>query len=91
MDYVLGFFGLIMKLGPIANWGLNLDKKTKTLEKVAEESEDLKRKKEKGDGTNIVPISNNTNQVNNFDNNTIISTPIVDPTRILFRAAGVSG
>ena len=28
MDYVLGFFGLIMKLGPIANWGLNLDKKT---------------------------------------------------------------
>ena len=28
IDYVLGFFGLIMKLGPIANWGLNLDKKT---------------------------------------------------------------
>ena len=27
-DYILGFFGLIMKLGPIANWGLNLDKKT---------------------------------------------------------------
>ena len=27
-DFVLGFFGLIMKLGPIANWGLNLDKKT---------------------------------------------------------------
>ena len=26
-DYVLGFFGLIMKLGPILNWGLNLDKK----------------------------------------------------------------
>ena len=26
-DYLLGFFGLIMKLGPIANWGLNLDKK----------------------------------------------------------------
>ena len=26
-DYVLGFFGLIMKLGPIVNWGLNLDKK----------------------------------------------------------------
>jgi len=26
-DYVLGFFGLIMKLGPIAEWGLNLDKK----------------------------------------------------------------
>ena len=25
-DYVLGFFGLIMQLGPIANWGLNLDK-----------------------------------------------------------------
>ena len=23
-DYVLGFFGLIMKLGPIAEWGLNL-------------------------------------------------------------------
>ena len=22
-DYVLGFFGLIMKLGPIAEWGLN--------------------------------------------------------------------
>ena len=27
-DFVLGFFGLIMQLGPIANWGLNLDKKT---------------------------------------------------------------
>ena len=26
-DYILGFFGLIMQLGPIANWGLNLDKK----------------------------------------------------------------
>ncbi len=25
---MLGFFGLIMQLGPIANWGLNLDKKT---------------------------------------------------------------
>jgi thioredoxin reductase (NADPH) len=27
-DYVLGFFGLIMQLGPIVEWGLNLDKKT---------------------------------------------------------------
>ena len=27
-DYTLGFFGLIMQLGPIANWGLNIDKKT---------------------------------------------------------------
>ena len=27
-DYVLGFFGLIMKLGPIVNWGLHLNKKT---------------------------------------------------------------
>ena len=27
-DFVLGFFGLIMKLGPIVEWGLNLDKKT---------------------------------------------------------------
>ena len=27
-NYILGFFGLIMKLGPIAEWGLNLDKKT---------------------------------------------------------------
>ena len=27
-DYVLGFFGLIMQLGPIADWGLNIDKKT---------------------------------------------------------------
>tara|TARA_B100001123_G_C15335528_1_gene1032704 strand:- start:315 stop:1334 length:1020 start_codon:yes stop_codon:yes gene_type:complete len=26
-DYIFGFFGLIMKLGPIAEWGLNLDKK----------------------------------------------------------------
>ena len=26
-DYVLGFFGLIMQLGPITNWGLNLNKK----------------------------------------------------------------
>ena len=26
-DYVLGFFGLIMQLGPILNWGLNIDKK----------------------------------------------------------------
>ena len=27
-DNILGFFGLIMKLGPIADWGLNLDNKT---------------------------------------------------------------
>ena len=27
-DIVLGFFGLIMKLGPIAEWGLNMSKKT---------------------------------------------------------------
>ena len=27
-DCILGFFGLIMKLGPIADWGLNLDSKT---------------------------------------------------------------
>jgi thioredoxin reductase (NADPH) len=27
-DYILSFFGLIMKLGPIAHWGLNIDKKT---------------------------------------------------------------
>ena len=26
-DCVLGFFGLVMKLGPIAEWGLNLEKK----------------------------------------------------------------
>ena len=27
-DYILGFFGLIMKLGPIAEWGLNMNRKT---------------------------------------------------------------
>ncbi len=27
-DVILGLFGLIMKLGPIAEWGLNMDKKT---------------------------------------------------------------
>ncbi len=27
-DYVLGFFGLIMQLGPILEWGLNIEKKT---------------------------------------------------------------
>mgnify|MGYP001299773221 CR=1 FL=1 len=27
-DTILSFFGLIMKLGPIADWGLNMDKKT---------------------------------------------------------------
>ena len=27
-EYVLGFFGLIMQLGPISDWGLNIDKKT---------------------------------------------------------------
>jgi thioredoxin reductase (NADPH) len=27
-DYILGFFGLIMQLGPISEWGLNMDKKT---------------------------------------------------------------
>ena len=26
-DIILGFFGLIMKLGPIAEWGLNIDRK----------------------------------------------------------------
>ena len=28
IDYLLGFFGLIMQLGPILDWGLNIDKKT---------------------------------------------------------------
>ncbi len=27
-DIILGFFGLIMQLGPIAEWGLNMDNKT---------------------------------------------------------------
>ena len=27
-DTILSFFGLIMKLGPIADWGLNMNKKT---------------------------------------------------------------
>ena len=27
-DIIMGFFGLIMQLGPIAEWGLNMDKKT---------------------------------------------------------------
>ena len=27
-DYILSFFGLVMKLGPIAEWGLNVEKKT---------------------------------------------------------------
>ena len=27
-DTILSFFGLIMKLGPIAEWGLNMNKKT---------------------------------------------------------------
>ena len=27
-DYILSFFGLIMKLGPIAKWGLNINNKT---------------------------------------------------------------
>ena len=27
-DYILSFFGLIMKLGPIADWGLNMNNKT---------------------------------------------------------------
>ena len=31
-DYLLGFFGLIMQLGPIAEWGLNIDKKTITVD-----------------------------------------------------------
>ena len=26
-DFILGFFGLIMQLGPILEWGLNIDKK----------------------------------------------------------------
>ena len=30
-DILLGFFGLIMQLGPIANWGLGMDKKTITV------------------------------------------------------------
>ena len=28
IDTILSFFGLIMKLGPIAEWGLNMNKKT---------------------------------------------------------------
>ena len=30
-DFVLSFFGLVMKLGPIAEWGLNISKKTITV------------------------------------------------------------
>ncbi len=30
-DFILSFFGLIMKLGPIVEWGLNIDKKTITV------------------------------------------------------------
>ena len=30
-DIILSFFGLIMKLGPIAEWGLNMNKKTITV------------------------------------------------------------
>ncbi len=30
-DFVLSFFGLVMKLGPIAEWGLNMSKKTITV------------------------------------------------------------
>ena len=30
-DYVLGFFGLIMQLGPILDWGLSINKKTITV------------------------------------------------------------
>ena len=30
-DYVLSFFGLIMQLGPIAEWGLSMNKKTITV------------------------------------------------------------
>ena len=31
-DYILSFFGLNMKLGPITEWGLNMDKKKKLLQ-----------------------------------------------------------
>ena len=31
-DCILSFFGLIMKLGPIAEWGLNMDNKTITVD-----------------------------------------------------------
>ena len=31
-NYILGFFGLIMRLGPIAEWGLNMNKKTITVD-----------------------------------------------------------
>ena len=31
-DYILSFFGLIMKLGPIVEWGLNMDNKTITVD-----------------------------------------------------------
>ena len=30
-DYILGFYGLIMQLGPIAEWGLNMNRKTITV------------------------------------------------------------
>ena len=40
-DYILGFFGLIMKLGPIADWGLNIDKKTIAVD--TEKFETIKR------------------------------------------------
>ena len=30
-DYILGFYGLVMQLGPIAEWGLNMNRKTITV------------------------------------------------------------
>ena len=39
-DIILSFFGLVMKLGPIAEWGLNMNKKT-----IKVNAEILKQKK----------------------------------------------
>jgi hypothetical protein len=67
---------------------VNSKLKSDALEKVSQESKDLKGKKEKGDG--MINIANSNSQVVKNDSVNNYTPPVVDHSRILFRT-GISG
>lgn len=67
---------------------VNSKLKSDALEKVSQESKDLKGKKEKGDG--MINIANSNSQVVKNDSVNNYTPPVVDHSRILFRM-GISG
>ena len=67
---------------------VNSKLKSDALEKVSQESKDLKIKKDKGDS--MVNINNSSTNINKNDSVNNYTPPVVDHSRILFRT-GISG